>query len=240
MLDLFCVRPTRHITAGISEKQAFIGEKQSIYFIKTESTLSVVGIISAPFTEMSSFIQCNNDFFTVKTSLEIQLIFTIRETLEKLKLDNSWCYGSNIFLFGSVFSLLNTPSSLFEDLATMIPNIYINVGLESADQETLDRLGKPLTSQMIIEAFDLIQDINGRYQNIEITSNFVTDDTLNTNHYQMLISLIRDRISKPKSKGCIYLSPLQFGSPCRAQLFKFYRLKVQSRLPLFLYTIQKL
>ena len=74
MLDLFCVRPTQHITAGISEKQAFIGEKQSIYFIKTESTLSVVGIISAPFTEMSSFIQCNNDFFTVKTSLEIQSI----------------------------------------------------------------------------------------------------------------------------------------------------------------------
>ena len=169
-----------------------------------------------------------------------KLIFTISEALNKLKLDNSWWCGSNIFLFGSVFSLLNTPSALFEDLATMIPNIYINVGLESADQETLDRLGKPLTSQMIVEAFDLIQDINGRYQNIEITSNFVTDDTLNTNHYQMLISLIRDRVSKPKSKGCIYLSPLQFGSPSRAQLFKFYRLKVQSRLPLFLYTIQKL
>lgn len=74
MLDLFCVRPSRHNTAGMPEKQAFIGEKQSICFIKTESTLSVVGIISTPSTEMSSFIQCNNDFFTVKTSLEIQSI----------------------------------------------------------------------------------------------------------------------------------------------------------------------
>ncbi len=122
----------------------------------------------------------------------------------------------------------------------MTPKIYINVGLESADQVTLDTLGKPLTSQMVHDAFDLIQDINDRYQNIEITSNFVTDDGLGTDHYQTLISLIRDRIPKQKSKGCVYLSPLQFGSPSRAQLFKFYRLKVQSRLPLFLYTIQKL
>jgi hypothetical protein len=169
-----------------------------------------------------------------------KLLFTIREAVDKLSLEESWCSGSNIFLFGSVFSLLNSPTSLFDELATMAPDIYINVGLESADQDTLDMLGKPLTGKLVTEAFDLIQDINDRYRNIEITSNFVTDDSLNANHYRTLISLIRDRVPRKKSKGCIYLSPLQFGSPSRAQLFKFYRLKVQSRLPLFLYTIQKL
>lgn len=169
-----------------------------------------------------------------------RLLFTIRQVIENLRLSDSWCGGSNIFLFGSVFSLLNSPGSLFNELAEVPSNIYINVGLESADQETLDALGKPLTSQMITEAFDLIQDINDRYPTIEVTSNFVTDDSLNDNHYRTLIALIRDRIPKQKSKGCVYLSSLQFNSPSRAQLFQFYRLKVQSRLPLFLYTIQKL
>jgi hypothetical protein len=37
MLDLFCVRPIKHNTAGIPEKQAFIGEKQSIFLITAES-----------------------------------------------------------------------------------------------------------------------------------------------------------------------------------------------------------
>jgi len=169
-----------------------------------------------------------------------KLLFTIRTALDHFKLDASWCSESNIFLFGSVCSLLNAPATLFDELAALATRIYINVGLESADQATLDNLGKPLTTQLIYSAFDLIQDINSCYQNIEITSNFVTDDRLSTDHYTSLMSLIRDRVPKQKSKGCIYLSPLRFGSPSRAQLFKFYRLKVQSRLPLFLYTIQKL
>ena len=169
-----------------------------------------------------------------------KLLFTIGQAVDRLSLEQSWYSGSNFFLFGSVFSLLNTPGSLFDELSAMASNIYINVGLESADQETLDMLGKPLTAQLVTETFDLIQEINDRYPNIEITSNFVIDDALTASHYQTLISLIRDRFPRKKSKGCIYLSPLRFDSPSRAQLFKFYRLKIQSRLPLFLYTIQKL
>ena len=168
------------------------------------------------------------------------LCFAIREAVEKFHLNDSWCHGSNIFLFGSVFSLLNAPLSVFDELSLTGPDIYINIGLESADQDTLDQLGKPLTAQTVIAAFELIQHINEKYRNIEITANFVTGDTLSQNHYRALLSLVRERISHQKSKGCIYLSPLQFGSPSRSQLFKFYRLKVQSRLPLFLYTIQKL
>ncbi len=168
------------------------------------------------------------------------LCFAIREAVEGLNLNRSWCRGSNIFLFGSAFSLLNAPLSVFAELSLTGPDIYINIGLESADQETLDQLGKPLTRQTVIDAFELIQHLNDRYRNIEITANFVTGDTLSENHYRALLSLIREHIPRRKSKGCIYLSPLQFGSPTRSQLFTFYRLKVQSRLPLFLYTIQKL
>ncbi len=168
------------------------------------------------------------------------LCFAVREAVEGFHLNDSWCHGSNIFLFGSAFSLLNAPLSVFDELSLAGPDIYINIGLESADQETLDQLGKPLTRQMVIAAFELIQQLNDRYRNIEITANFVTGDTLSENHYQALLSLVRESIPRRKSKGCIYLSPLRFGSPSRSQLFTFYRLKVQSRLPLFLYTIQKL
>ncbi|MEE4165491.1 MAG: hypothetical protein V2I35_05795, partial [Desulfocapsaceae bacterium] len=43
------------------------------------------------------------------------LLFAIHEAIDKLSLNKSWCPGSNIFLFGSVFSLLNTPISVFDE-----------------------------------------------------------------------------------------------------------------------------
>ena len=169
-----------------------------------------------------------------------KLLFTIEKALKEFHLNTSWYDGSNVFLFGSVFSLLNCPDTLFEELSQIPISIYINVGLESGDQTTLDMLGKPLRGGEIEEAFKRIQAVNDRFANIEVTMNFVTDDSLPESHYRTLLHLIREKLPRRKSKGCVYLSSLTFNAPSRAQLFKFYRLKVQSRLPLFLYTIQKL
>ncbi len=71
-------------------------------------------------------------------------------------------------------------------------------------------------------------------------ANFVIGDNLSQNHYDSLLSLIRDRIPRTRSKGCVYLSPLEGGDVSRLRLFEFYRLKRLSRLPLFLYLIQRL
>ena len=168
------------------------------------------------------------------------ICFSIAEAHKRLNLAYSYLSGTNTFLFGSVSSLLNAPESLFHDLETLPGKKFINIGIESADQETLNKLGKPLTVKQSLEAFDLMQQINDRFTTIEITANFVMDDSLNDNHYISLLSLIRGRLNRPRLKGCIYLSPLQFDNPSREKLFDFYRLKVDSRLPLFLYLIQRL
>lgn len=118
--------------------------------------------------------------------------------------------------------------------------IYINVGLESADQHTLDKIGKPISAQQVCEAFDRIQDINKRYSSLEITANFIMDDDLPVKHYPKILELIRDKQTFTKPKGTIYFSPLTFGKPSRARFFEFNRLKILSKFPTYLYIIQRL
>ena len=125
-------------------------------------------------------------------------------------------------------------------ISVLPPLIYINIGLESADQETLDKIGKPISAHQVQQAFDRIQDINNRYNSIEITANFLMDDTLPINHYPKIIELIRDKQTFSKPKGTIYFSPLTFDKPSRARLFEFNRLKTLSKFPTYLYIIQRL
>ena len=92
----------------------------------------------------------------------------------------------------------------------------------------------------VVEAFEKIQRVNGSYNQIEITSNFVMDDTLPDSHYESLLSLLRESVNRINPKGCIYFSPLQFQSPSRQVLYDFYKLKSLSRFPTYLYLIQRL
>ncbi len=112
---------------------------------------------------------------------------------------------------------MNAPGQLFTDLSRLPCTVYINIGLESADQETLDLLGKPITTSMVECAFARIQDINGSF-----------------------LRLVRDSFSRPKPKGCIYLPVLKFNSLSRELVFEFNGLKLLSRLPTYLYIIQRL
>jgi hypothetical protein len=148
--------------------------------------------------------------------------------------------GGNVFLFGSVDSLLAAPDRLFAEMAGLPCNIYLNIGLESADQETLDRLGKPLDAEKIVEAFGRSRDINERYFNIEVTVNFIMDESLPANHYPAFLHLVREGLARVRPKGCVYLSPLQIDRPSRSLVMAFHRLKILSRLPTFLYIIQRL
>jgi len=75
---------------------------------------------------------------------------------------------------------------------------------------------------------------------IEITANFIMEEGLPPGHLPSILTLIRDGLTHTLPKGSIYFSPLTFGQPSRARLFEFNRLKVLSRLPTFLYIIQRL
>jgi hypothetical protein len=168
------------------------------------------------------------------------LCHAVEQAHARLGLAESAIAGSNVFMFGSVGSLLAAPRELFAELDALPGRTFINIGLESADQATLDQLGKPLTAAAIRHAFMTLLEINDSFPSIEITANLVIDDKLGKNHYNSLVSLIRDDVDRRRDKGAIYLSSLRFDSPSRARLFTFYELKRHSRLPLFLYTIQRL
>jgi len=119
---------------------------------------------------------------------------------------------------------------------------YINIGLESADQETLTMLGKAITPETVDKAFAKILKINRRYEKIEITANFVFGDDLPKGHIPSFFRLIDKRIDRFYSKGAIYFSPLINGRSevKRGIKREFYKLKTRSRLPTFLYLIQRL
>lgn len=168
------------------------------------------------------------------------VVDAVYTAFEDLDLARSYMKQPRIFLFGSVDSLLSAPDRLFKALDRLGAETFINIGLESADPETLAVLGKPVTRSRVIRAFDRMMDINAEYFHIEVTANFVVDDTLPAGHIPALLELVRDRPERPRPKGTIYLSPLRIGRPSRSALYRFNELKRLSRLPTFLYIIQRL
>lgn len=168
------------------------------------------------------------------------ILYGIQKAFSTLELNNSYLDGMNCFLFGSVTSLLEAPEELFYELQQIPCSTYINIGLESPDQETLNLLGKPITSNMVWEAFKKIQLLNKKYSRIELTANLVMDSSLPSDHYRDIEKLLGDTQRFQQSKGTIYFSPLSFDSPSRARLFEFNRLKLLSRYPTYLYIIQRL
>jgi len=175
----------------------------------------------------------------LNTSADL-LLYSIKKSYDVLNVRSSHLRGANYFLFGSVDSLLKAEERLFAEMKNLPCSFYINIGLESADQNTLDKLGKPITESMVRDAFKRIQEINDRYINIEITANFLMDEDLPDTHYPRFVELVRDSLTRKKPKGCIYLSPIKFGNPSRGLVLEFSRLKLLSRLPTFLYIIQRL
>ena len=137
-------------------------------------------------------------------------------------------------------SLLNAGADLFEELNQFPFYTYINIGFESADPATLLRINKPLQAGDIVAGFEKLLDINRRYLKIEITANFLMGDRFAPDHYTALIELVRSRLDRFYSKGAIYLSPLNTSRNNRELLQKFIEIKKLSRLPTFLYLIQRL
>lgn len=191
----------------------------------------------------ADLVNCNALFLGEHDALQAGpnlLLFSVEEAHRQLGFADSYIKTHRTFFFGSAMSFLNTPEHFFSDLERLPGMFYINIGLESADQETLDKIGKPISAALVREAFTRMQEINNRHGNIEMTANFIMDEDLPANHYPAILELIRESLVFTKPKGSIYFSPLTFNQPSRARLFDFNRLKVLSRLPTFLYIIQRL
>lgn len=169
------------------------------------------------------------------------IVFAVQETAREFRLDRAYMNGSNVFMFGSADAFLKAEDRLFDRMEQTGCRTYINLGLESAHQGTLDRIGKPITEQNVRQCFSRMQQINNRYEHIEITANFLMDESLPAGHPDTFLELVTQPLeSRGEYKGTIYLSPLCRTKPSRRTLFEFNRLKMQSRLPVFLYLIQRL
>ena len=145
-----------------------------------------------------------------------------------------------LYLFGSVGSFLKSDQALFEKLNRLPFYTYINIGFESIDSGTLSLIGKPITSEQVKEAFEKMIAINAAFDGIEITGNFIAGDNLSPEHDGSLTDLLRHAKVKRKSKGAIYLSPLKDSPKKRELLPRFHKIKEESRLPVFVYLIQRL
>ena len=154
--------------------------------------------------------------------------------------ENSQLKDPTLYLFGSVDSLLKGGDKLMETINRLPFYSYVNIGFESADVATLRRLNKPLDINKIKDAFQMMLDVNRSYYNIEITANFIIEDQLSPDHCGSLIDLVRNKLDRFYSKGSLYLSPLDTSRNHRQLIRNFVEIKNLSRLPTYLYLIQRL
>ena len=173
------------------------------------------------------------------------LEFAAISAYELLGFGRSYMKGARLFLFGSADSMIHSEEALFESLNNLPFSVYLNIGLESGDPTTLAVLKKPVGVERVRDAFARMLEINRRYERIEVTANFVSGEDLPPNHLTSILELTQNGLDRFYNKGSIYLSPLMDGEAKnggrrRELLREFNKVKTRSRLPTFLYLIQRL
>lgn len=172
------------------------------------------------------------------------LEFAAETAYKVFQFDQSLMSGANLFLFGSPGSLLSSPDSLLEALNALPYKTYINVGLESPDPAALEALGRDTTPRDVEAAFKKMHNVNCRFENIQVTANFVLGSKLPEGHIAAVKKLTAKKDAKPPLKGVVYFSPMTDENPDdslkRKLLGEFRKLKTASILPAYLYLIQRL
>ena len=137
-------------------------------------------------------------------------------------------------------SLLHSDNELFRKLDQLPYHTYINIGFESINPSTLKIIGKPLDVGRVRAAFDKMLEVNANFTNIEVSGNFLIGEQLLPEHYLSLAELLRAASGNSRKKGAIYLSPLKDSPKKRELLPRFFEIKDQSQLPVYIYLIQRL
>jgi hypothetical protein len=109
-----------------------------------------------------------------------------------------------LFMFGSADSFLSAEDSLFDMMNKLPFDSYVNIGLESPDELTLKKIGKPISKAKVKEGFSKMAYVNRTYPRIEVTANFLYGESLPSSHMDELYQLIQDQYTKSFSKGAVY------------------------------------
>jgi hypothetical protein len=171
---------------------------------------------------------------------ESAILTAVTEAGDALGLGGPMAREPFLFMFGSVDAFLEAGPLLFEKLDDTPFYTYINIGLESVDGPTLKAIGKPVDPLKVREAFLKMLEINLSHANLEVTANFLIGQTLSADHDQALAELLGDAPVLPQDKGTVYLSPLKDSPKKRELLPRVYEVQARSRLPVFVYLIQRL
>ena len=168
------------------------------------------------------------------------IIFAVEQAYEILDIKKSYMQEPKLFLFGSGESFLHKEEHFWESMNSLPFYTFVNLGLESFDDDTLKSLKKPVSSEVMHRAFNRMHEVNKRYENIEVTANFLLGKDLPGSHITTLVKHIGDNIKGVAGKGCMYLSPLKGSQNTKELLKQFRAIKQKSRMQTFLYLIQRL
>ena len=168
------------------------------------------------------------------------ILFAVQKAYDILEINKSYMQGSRLFLFGSAESFLRLDAYFWQSLNRLPFYKYVNLGLESFDDDTLKFLKKPVSSAVMQKAFTRMCAINKKYENIEVTANFLLGEELPAGHIPALLAHIVEGEKGGTGKGCIYLSPLKGSQNTKELLQQFREIKLKSRIQTFLYLIQRL
>ncbi len=159
---------------------------------------------------------------------------------EGLNLAASFHKGpANLFMFGSVDPFLKAGNPFFENLNRLPFRTFINIGIESFDQETLSLLGKPPGAEKTKEAFRKMLAVNRQWQNITVSCNLVMGTDLPRRHLEGVKRALAEEATV-RDRGTAFLSPL-FGRAGRREIIaEFIGVKRSSHLPVYIYLAQKL
>jgi len=168
------------------------------------------------------------------------ILFTAEQAYTIFEIEKSYMQEPRLFLFGSAESFLEKDNDFWQNMNRLPFYTYINIGLESFDDATLQFFRKPVPSSLMKEAFARMLEINKEFANIEVTANVLIGEDLPANHIPALAAHLDRVIKKPIGKGCLYISPLKGSRKTKKLLDQFRTIKQQSRIPVFLYLIQRL
>jgi radical SAM superfamily enzyme YgiQ (UPF0313 family) len=146
---------------------------------------------------------------------------------------------ANLFLFGSVAPFLEAENSLFDELNRLPFRTFLNIGMESFDQETLSILGKPLSAGQTTEAFRKMMAVNRGWDRVTVSCNFVLGDDLPRRHKEGIIKTLAEETTA-RDRGTAFLAPL-FGRTQRRRIIaEFIEIKRNAHLPVYIYLAQRL
>jgi len=221
---------------GFCEVKSGVAFSCRSHFEIDEQLRGLRGYLGPDLSNFNSLFLGNQDALAAKPEI---ILYAAEKAYSSLRLSESNMKGPRLFLFGSIDSFLEKDLDFFAALNELPYNCFLNLGLESFDQKTLDLLGKPIAAGKVDAAFQRATRISRVFSRLEISVNFLLGEALPEGHNFLLHKKLDETGKEGIGKTMVYLSPLIGSNKGSRLLHQFREIKKKSRFPTFLYHIQR-